>query len=248
MDAPKLVAHRGYAARVPENTLLALEQALAAGAAWIELDVQLSADGVPVVFHDRTLERLCGVQGAIHERRWDELAELACAERGRFGARFEQLRLMRLAELGPLLERFPLARAFVEIKRVALERFGAERVLTQVLAALGEAQGRCALISFDLPFLLLARARCALPLGAVFDRWEERADPRLAALAPEYVFCDVDGLPASGALAHPGAALAVYEVADATLARALAARGVALVESFALPELLPVLGADWGRA
>lgn len=248
MQTPKLVAHRGVAARLPENTRAALEAALAAGAAWIELDVQLSADRVPVVFHDRTLERLCGVPGAVHEKRWEELARLECAERGRFGARWADLRPMRLDELGPLLGRFPGARAFVEIKRVALERFGAECVLERVLEALGTARERCVLISFSLEFLVYARARCALPLGAVFDRWEERADARLAALAPEYLFCDLDGLPPAGALAHPGAELAVYEVGDAAAARALAGRGVTLVESFDLPRLLSELGHDWGRA
>lgn len=248
MQLPQLVAHRGVAAHVVENTRAALEAALAAGAAWIELDVQLALDGVPVVFHDRTLERLCGVSGAVHERRWEELARLECAERGRFGARWAELRLMRLDELAALLEGFPGARAFVEIKRVALERFGAECVLERVLAALGPARERCVLISFSLDFLLCARARCALELGAVLERWEERADARLATLAPEYLFCDLDGLPGAGELSHPGARLAVYEVGDAPTARALAARGVTLVESFDAPRLLAELGRDWGRS
>ena len=58
MTIPTLVAHRGHAAGCPENTLPALEEALAAGAAWVELDVQLSSDLVPHLFHDRTLERI----------------------------------------------------------------------------------------------------------------------------------------------------------------------------------------------
>jgi glycerophosphoryl diester phosphodiesterase len=59
-DIPTLVAHRGYAAHWPENTLPALDAAVAAGARWVEVDVQLCADGVPVLLHDADLERVTG--------------------------------------------------------------------------------------------------------------------------------------------------------------------------------------------
>ena len=56
--APVLViAHRGASRRRPENTLPAFDEALRLGCDAIELDVQLSRDGVPVVFHDKTLSR-----------------------------------------------------------------------------------------------------------------------------------------------------------------------------------------------
>ena len=51
----ELVAHRGYAARYPENTRESLAAAVRAGARFLEFDVQLSADGVPVLLHDVTL-------------------------------------------------------------------------------------------------------------------------------------------------------------------------------------------------
>ena len=66
-------AHRGFhdnEAGVPENSLPAFEAAIEAGYA-IELDVQLSSDGVPMVFHDTDLERMCGVKGNI----WDYTCE-----------------------------------------------------------------------------------------------------------------------------------------------------------------------------
>jgi len=203
--------------------------------------VQLSSDEVPFVFHDRTLERMCGVPGALHEHDAATLERLACAERGRFGERFAELRIARLAELPQLLARHPGAQAFVEIKRVALERFGAERVLSRVLRPLRAVEERCALISFSLPFLEYARAHCSLRLGAVFDRWEERLQPEVARIAPEFVFCDLDGLPAQGRLEHPGARIAVYEVAEPQIARALGARGVELVETFRIVEMLAAL-------
>lgn len=54
-------AHRGrHGAGVPENSMAAFREAVAAGAG-IECDLRLSCDGFPVVFHDSTLERLCGI-------------------------------------------------------------------------------------------------------------------------------------------------------------------------------------------
>ena len=53
-----LLAHRGYHADVPENTMAAFEAALRLGADGIETDVRLSRDGLPVIIHDRTTPRL----------------------------------------------------------------------------------------------------------------------------------------------------------------------------------------------
>ena len=52
-----VIAHRGDSIRAPENTLPAFQRAIDVGADMIELDVQLTSDDVPVVFHDATLEK-----------------------------------------------------------------------------------------------------------------------------------------------------------------------------------------------
>lgn len=54
---PLVIAHRGYSGFAPENTILAFDRALAAGADLVELDYHHSAEGVPVVIHDSTLDR-----------------------------------------------------------------------------------------------------------------------------------------------------------------------------------------------
>jgi glycerophosphoryl diester phosphodiesterase len=64
---PLIIAHRGASAEAPENTLAAFRRALALGVDGIELDVQVTRDGVPVVFHDSTLVRLTGRRGRIAE-------------------------------------------------------------------------------------------------------------------------------------------------------------------------------------
>lgn len=62
-----IIAHRGYSASFPENTLLAFQEAIKAGVWMIETDVRLSADEVAMIFHDSSLRRVCGRQEGIEE-------------------------------------------------------------------------------------------------------------------------------------------------------------------------------------
>ncbi|GMQ46872.1 glycerophosphoryl diester phosphodiesterase [Vibrio sp. 10N] len=61
----KLTAHRGVSSLAPENTLAAFEQASLLDVEWIEIDVQLSQDKVPVVIHDRTVNRCTNGSGRV---------------------------------------------------------------------------------------------------------------------------------------------------------------------------------------
>ncbi|MEV7176558.1 glycerophosphodiester phosphodiesterase [Kitasatospora sp. NPDC093679] len=70
------VAHRGDPYRYRENTLRSVESAAAAGADAVEVDVRLTRDGVPVLLHDPTLERLWEDPRPVHRLTLDELAEV----------------------------------------------------------------------------------------------------------------------------------------------------------------------------
>jgi glycerophosphoryl diester phosphodiesterase len=70
------VAHRGYSAVAPENTLPAFAAAVAGGATHVEFDVRTTADGVPVVIHDRTLDRTTTGLGHIWEQPFAAVAAL----------------------------------------------------------------------------------------------------------------------------------------------------------------------------
>ncbi|MEG3975021.1 glycerophosphodiester phosphodiesterase family protein [Microcoleus sp. herbarium8] len=72
----EIIAHRGFSAIAPENTLAAFELAIARGADSIEFDIQLSADSVPVIFHDATLDRITGVSGKVREQTLSQLQKL----------------------------------------------------------------------------------------------------------------------------------------------------------------------------
>jgi len=71
-----VLGHRGASAEAPENTLPAFDLALAQGADGVELDVRITADGIPVVIHDATVDRTTGGTGTVRSFRAAELAAL----------------------------------------------------------------------------------------------------------------------------------------------------------------------------
>lgn len=76
MASPLIIAHRGASVERPENTLPAFRRALALEVDGIELDVRVTRDGVPVVYHDATLRRMTGRPGRLAALTWAELSPL----------------------------------------------------------------------------------------------------------------------------------------------------------------------------
>jgi glycerophosphoryl diester phosphodiesterase len=73
---PVVIGHRGASARRPENTLSAFLAAWHAGVTWVEADTQPTADGVPVLLHDRDLDRTTSGRGPIRAAGWRTVAGL----------------------------------------------------------------------------------------------------------------------------------------------------------------------------
>ncbi|HKQ97182.1 MAG TPA: glycerophosphodiester phosphodiesterase family protein, partial [Candidatus Polarisedimenticolia bacterium] len=100
--APLLIGHRGASAHAPENTLASFERALHDGADWIECDVRLSADDVPIILHDATLDRTTDGRGSAASL---PLASILRLDAGSwFAPRFRGERVPMLAEVLALLD------------------------------------------------------------------------------------------------------------------------------------------------
>lgn len=94
---PPIIAHRGTPNRVPENTLESFIAARNAGIMWIETDVKLTSDGVPILLHDDTLDRTTTGHGSVADMTWSRLQTLDAG--GWFAPNFAGLRVTTLAEM-----------------------------------------------------------------------------------------------------------------------------------------------------
>lgn len=112
---PAFVAgHRGDRADAPENTIPAFEAAFASGLAVVETDVQLTADGYPVLLHDPTVDRTTDGTGAVADL---TLAQVQALDAGSwFAPEFTGTRIPQLAEFLDLLAATPRTRALIEFK------------------------------------------------------------------------------------------------------------------------------------
>ena len=148
LSRPLVYAHRGGAALRPENTLAAFDHGLTLGADGLELDVQLSRDGVVVVHHDDTLDRTTDATGPIHALTAAELARVDAGYRfslaeGVFPHRAEGWGVPTLRQV---LARYPvpliveLKTAEPELARATVDEIRAARALERV--AIGSFSGR----------------------------------------------------------------------------------------------------------
>jgi glycerophosphoryl diester phosphodiesterase len=240
----QLVAHRGNALEFPENTLPAFASALQLGARWVELDVQLSSDHVPVVIHDHRLERTTDQSGLVFDRPAAALQMISAGEPGRFGARHADVRLPLLADAVQLIRAVPDARLFVEIKSESLERFGHQLVVDKVLEVLAGQGPQFAVISFDYRAVAMARKLGAVPIGWVLHKYDTSARVHCTQLAPEFVFCNYTKFPERAALWRGPWQWASYEVREAAVARRLNARGVGLIETMAVKDMTTALASE----
>lgn len=108
-----IVGHRGDRAEAPENTMASLERAMEA-LDFVETDVRLSRDGVPVLFHDTNLERITGSRRSVDELDLDELRRLDVG--AWYGAEYAGERIPTLDEFLEALAGRETARALVELK------------------------------------------------------------------------------------------------------------------------------------
>ena len=75
-ERPWVIAHRGFSGNAPENTLVAIDQAIEVGADMVEVDVGLTADGQVVLLHDETLDRTTSGTGLLSEATLDTVRQL----------------------------------------------------------------------------------------------------------------------------------------------------------------------------
>ena len=176
------IAHRGYfdnEAGIPENSLPSFQAAIDKGFV-IELDIQLSSDGVAFVFHDADLERMCGVEGKI----WDYTA-----------AELKEMKLLGTEETIPTFEE---TLALVNGQVPLLVEYKMDKVDTAVCAAgqalLDQYNGAYAMQCFDPRALLWYKKNAPqVARGQLAEKfWEnEKYDGQALYLVLTYMLTNV---------------------------------------------------------
>lgn len=147
---PRILAHRGLTFEAgkqttDENTLKAFELALLAGTDYLESDIQVTKDQVPVLFHDADLKRLDGRRTLVSSLTLNELKQLRLPQGG------------QIPTLSEALIAFPDAKFNLDIKTPPAEQIGIESILklnaqTRVLiSSFSEASRKRALARTDTP-------------------------------------------------------------------------------------------------
>ena len=228
LQLPKVIGHRGAMAYAPENTLESFREARRRGATWVEIDVKLTADGVPIVLHDSSLKRTTGIDRLASEMRASELPPSVPT--------FEQA-IACFGELG--------LGCNVEIKPCEGREAETARVTVESLRRLWPAALPAPLLS-SFKDLSLATAlevapefARALLIDEVKDDWLGRAE----AVAAAGINTNGKRLTAVRAveIRKAGYVLSVYTINDGDVARALVGMGVQCVISDAPDVILASL-------
>ena len=178
---PWLVAHRGAMAEAPENTRAAFDRALSYPVDGIELDVQSSSDGVPVIYHDDTLKKISGRFRALADYPFEHLAAMDWGQW--FSPAYAGERLVTLEEV--FKSYGARTRLMVEIKPPVRKKHHAlYQKLAQTVAEMmrklipADMQENMYVLSFDPALLTIVREydpgrHCVLNLSKAVDRASE---------------------------------------------------------------------------
>lgn len=137
----QVTSHRGYSHSVPENTLLAVDKAIAEQADYVEVDVRITKDGEMVLLHDANLKRTTGLNKNIWDMSFDEVRKLDAGSW--FGREFKGTQIPTLREL------FELAKGQVKINMDLKYRNDSEGLADKVAALIKEydLQKQCVITS-----------------------------------------------------------------------------------------------------
>jgi glycerophosphoryl diester phosphodiesterase len=134
-DHVQVMAHRGSSRAAPENTIAAIRRAIDDGADWVEIDVQETADGQVVVFHDSDFMKLAGRKLKIWEATMHDLQDIDIG--GWFAPEFQQERVPTLSDVLAVCKN----RTRVNIE---LKYYGHDQQLEQRVADIVESHGMAA--------------------------------------------------------------------------------------------------------
>ncbi|MBC6904386.1 hypothetical protein DWB84_02745 [Saccharophagus sp. K07] len=233
------IGHRGYPELYPENSLLGIEKAIEAGARAIEIDLQASLEGEPVLFHDEDLFRMTGRAGNVRDYPLQKLQTFSAHEPRRLGERYFPCPIAHLSQVVELMSKHPGVKLFVEIKSEVFQTFSRSAFLDVVWQTLAPIHQDCVLISFDLLVLRMAQERFQCPVGWVLTNYDHQSYARLKDNPVEFVICNIRKLPPLPEKPWAGPwQWFVYDVVDEANTQACLQRGIYWIETWNIGAML----------
>ena len=237
---PYFVAHRGYPALYPENSLVGIQAAVQAGARYIEIDIQLSHRLTPYLCHDDDLKRLTGRDAYLTRLEDDEIdtLTLSCSDTT-CSIDTEPVPIPRLIEFCQYLAQHPQVEVFIEIKSESIAQFGLNKTMDAILPVIEMVRAQCILISFDWEFIALIKSHQIYRTGWIIERWTDEQSAMATCLQPDYLFSSIDCLPEKLDQLWPGRwQWVIYTVDDYATALNYAKAGIKLIETDTIGTLL----------
>ncbi len=234
VQAPILVAHRGYSGRYPENTLLAYQAAYQHGARYMELDLQMTEDRVPVLHHDQTLERMAAIDLDVRDIKAKQFKSFRASYPERFEDEFADNRFTTFKAYCKWLNKNEDVTTFVEIKQESINRFGIPVFLDEVYKRILKTQveRQSVIISFNPEVVEYTRRISSMRTGWVLPKWSEETHETLQELKPDFVFCNKNYLPRKDEDIWRGAwQWAIYNLDDVASAIKMANRNIPFLET-----------------
>lgn len=236
LSSQQVVAHRGLQQHYPENTLLGIENAIKAGAKFIECDVQLCKNLSPILYHDDNLLRVSDAEISLFDLNSDQLQQYNAAEKKRFGDKFLNTPIATLKQLTAIITKNSEVIFFIEIKQESIQYFGAKTCLTQTYKILEPVIQQCIVISFDSELVTRAKSFGFIKSGIVTRDWDNR-NSIIKHCSADYVFINLKRLPETGDI-KANCPIICYETTDIATANTAIARGISYIESFDIQHLL----------
>jgi glycerophosphoryl diester phosphodiesterase len=232
-----VVAHRGDCQFDFENTIQSIITAIENGIKCIEIDIQLTKDGVPVLYHDRSLKRMAATNSPVAKLRFDEICQLKLLPVDENINKKRDAKISSLQEIVELVQRYPEVTLFVEVKRVNFLSFSYQAVYQQIFKLLKPILTRVVVISFSYRFLRLCQQRSLQAIAYVLPTWQHYSTKMLTKLQPQYIFCNEEIVPNDYLFSelHFSSTKAIwvlYEVAEVAKVREFYRRGVKHFETF----------------
>jgi glycerophosphoryl diester phosphodiesterase len=231
-----LVAHRGHQDKFPENSLLSILDALAAGALHIEFDIQLTLDKVPVLYHDDHMQRISGVDQYLTSLISDELVNFCASEKGRLGDQYLHNPITFLSDISKIINKHTDVNFYLELKEESIEKFGREACFEAILKSIEGLPNNLVFISFDEESVALAKNYGFKKSAIVLRDWKDKAKLEQK-LEPDYIYANYKKIP-EGETINASPPVILYELDDIQLANNLIDRGAYGIETFHIRRFL----------